>query len=242
MKVTISATKQELGLQAAKAGAERLRAAISARGRAYVIVATGASQFEMLDALVREPDIDWSKVEICHLDEYVGLPEDHPAGFRKYLRERFLAKLPVQPARFHPVSRDALDDLNRTLAATTIDVAFVGIGENAHLAFNDPPADFDSDVPYLVLSLDEDCRKQQLGEGWFKTLADVPAQAVSMSIKQIMKSRAIIVTVPDARKAKAVKGALEGPVTNVCPSSILQRHADCQVFLDRDSASLLRDS
>ena len=242
MQIEIFDDKQQLGRAAAACGAEYIRRALKEKGHAAIIVATGASQFEMLAALVREPEIDWKKVTVFHLDEYIGLPENHPAGFRKYLRERFLAKLPEPVAKFHPVSREAMPDLARALQNTVIDVAFVGIGENGHLAFNDPPADFETDEPYLVIKLDDVCRRQQLGEGWFKTVDDVPTHAVSMGIRQIMKSRAIVNTVPDARKANAVKNALEGEVSNLCPASILQRHPDCHTFLDRDSSALLRNA
>ena len=245
MDVRIFKDKFELGAAAAKLGAEKIRAALAKKSEVNIILATGASQFEMLSALSKETDIDWSKVNFFHLDEYIGLPEDHPAGFRKYLRERFINKLPVKPASFHPVNGSDPDpekvcaELGREIANYPIDVAFVGIGENGHIAFNDPPADFDTEKAYLVITLDEACRNQQLGEGWFPTFDDVPKQAISMSVKQIMKSAAIINTVPDKRKAKAVKGALEGPVSNLCPSSIMQKHPDCTTFLDKDSASLL---
>ncbi len=245
MEVQIFQDKNSLGRAAAARGAAYIREALEKNGRANIIVATGASQFEMLSALTKEPGIDWSKVNIFHLDEYIGLPEDHPAGFRKYIRERFIAHLPVKPASFHPVNGSDPDpervcaELGKEIAACPIDVAFVGIGENGHLAFNDPPADFDTEKAYLVITLDEVCRKQQLGEGWFPTFDDVPKQAISMGIRQIMKSAAIINTVPDLRKAKAVKGALEGPVSNLCPASILQTHKDCHTYLDKDSASLL---
>lgn len=246
MEVKIFDDKNTLGQAAADKGATYIRKAIAERGHANIIVATGASQFEMLSALTKEPGIDWSKVNIFHLDEYIGLPEDHPAGFRKYLRERFINKLPCKPASFHPVDGSAPDPeavcarLGGEISASPIDVAFVGIGENGHIAFNDPPADFDTEKEYLVITLDEVCRNQQLGEGWFPTFDDVPKQAISMSPKQIMKSAAIINTVPDLRKAQAVKGALQGSVSNLCPASILQRHPDCTTFLDRDSASLLK--
>ena len=245
MIVRISNDKYELGRAAAQAGAEKIREAIRQRGYANVILATGASQFEMLAALLEEKEIDWSVVRFFHLDEYVGLPITHPASFRKYLWERFIRKLPVPPAAFYPVNGSAadlpaeLDRLEKTIAANPIDVAFVGIGENGHLAFNDPPADFETERAYIVIDLDERCRRQQLGEGWFPTLDDVPRRAVSMSVRQCMKSKCIINTVPDLRKAEAVKMALEGPVTNMCAASMLQRHPDCRTFLDRDSASLL---
>ena len=240
MFVSISKDKYELGKKAAENGSKFIRKALAEKGYANIIVATGASQFEMLSELVKAPDIDWSKVSVFHLDEYVGLPEDHPAGFRKYLRERFIAKLPTAPKKFYPVSKEGMAELGAILKQTTIDVAFVGIGENGHLAFNDPPADFDSNEAYLIIELDEKCRRQQLGEGWFKTFEDVPTHAVSMAIKQIMMSKAIICSVPDARKAEAVAGAVEGPLSNLCPSSIMQMHPECWLYLDPDSAKLLK--
>ena len=242
MYVSISKDKYELGKKAAENGSKFIRKALAEKGFANIIVATGASQFEMLSELVKAPDIDWSKVSVFHLDEYVGLPEDHPAGFRKYLRERFIAKLPTAPKKFYPVSKEGMAELGAILKQTTIDVAFVGIGENGHLAFNDPPADFDSNEAYLIIELDEKCRRQQLGEGWFKTFEDVPTHAVSMAIKQIMMSKAIICSVPDARKAEAVAGAVEGPLSNLCPSSIMQMHSECWLYLDPDSAKLLKKS
>lgn len=245
MQVKIFNDKVSLGAAAAKAGAEKIRKALADNGKANIILATGASQFEMLAALLQEPEIDWSNIRIFHLDEYIGLPTDHPAGFRKYLWTRFVSKLPVPPAAFYPVNGSATDpkqacaELDTVISANPIDVAFIGIGENGHIAFNDPPADFDNEKPYLVIRLDEKCRKQQLGEGWFPTLTDVPELAISMSCRQILKSKVIINTVPDKRKAEAVKGALEGPLTNLCPASILRTHSDITTFLDRESASLL---
>ena len=246
-KVTICPDKNVLGREAAACGAEYIRKAIAANGTANVIIATGASQFEMLSCLKDEKGIDWSKVNFFHLDEYIGLPEDHPAGFRKYLRERFINLLPVAPMSFTPVNGSDPDpekvcrELEERIKQFPIDVAFIGIGENGHIAFNDPPADFETERAYLVITLDEACRKQQLGEGWFPTFDDVPKQAISMGVKQILKSKAIINTVPDERKAKAVKGAIEGPLTNTCPASILRTHADCHTFLDENSASLLEN-
>jgi len=245
MKTTISSHKVESGKTAARLGASRIREAIAARGEASIIVATGASQFEMLEALIKEPGIDWSVITAFHLDEYVGLPDTHPASFRKYLRERFVEKLPSPLGAFHYVGGDTgspeeeCERLGNLISSRPIDVCFAGIGENAHLAFNDPPADFETETPYLVVNLDADCRQQQFGEGWFASLDDVPEKAISMGIRQIMKSRCIIITCPDERKAKAVQASLEGPVTNLVPSSILQQHPDTHVFLDTASASLL---
>jgi glucosamine-6-phosphate deaminase len=237
-------TKAENGEAAAAFGAAAIRQVIAERGRATVVIATGASQFEMLEALVALPDIDWSKVTAFHLDEYIGMPETHPASFRKYLKERFTGKLPTLGA-FHFIAGDAPDlgaelaRINALLDAHPIDVMFAGIGENGHLAFNDPPADFTSTVGYKVVELEERCRRQQFGEGWFPTFEDVPTEAISMTVQRILSSRLIVLTVPDARKAVAVQHVLEGPVTNMWPASILQKHPDCHVFLDRAAASRL---
>jgi len=244
IKTNIAKTKQESGTAAATLGAKLIREALRKKGKANIIVATGASQFEMIGQLVKEPKIDWTRVTAFHLDEYVGMPITHPASFRKYLWERFVSRLPLPLAAFHYINGegDAQKECLRVgaiIAKHPIDVCFAGIGENGHLAFNDPPADFKTAAPYLVVNLDEACRKQQMGEGWFKTLAQVPKQAVSMSIRQIMKSKAIICTVPDKRKAQAVKDCLSGSVTPMHPSSILQSHKAAWCFLDAGSASLL---
>ncbi len=247
MKIEISASKTDMGRIAAKEGGDALRAELKLEGSANIIVATGASQFEMLAALSVEPNIDWSKVTIFHLDEYVGMSEAHPASFRRYLRERFVSKLPAPPRTFHAINAEKDPEgecrrLSALIAELSICVAFVGIGENGHLAFNDPPADFETETPYIVVDLDAACRRQQLGEGWFPNLEDVPKQAVSMSVKQIMKSRTIICTVPDLRKSHAVKDSVEGNVAPQCPASILQNHPSCTLYLDLDSSSTLRIS
>lgn len=244
MKIEILPDKHSLGVRAAADGSAAIRAVLQAKGECAIIVATGASQFEMLNALVEESDIDWSKVTAFHLDEYVGLSESHPASFRKYLQERFVARLP-DLGQFVRVNGDAdnleaeLNRLNALIRGRNIDVCFAGIGENGHLAFNDPPADFEVDDPYLVVALDDACRRQQLGEGWFPSFDAVPKQAVSMSVRQILKSRRVVITVPDARKAPAVKATLEGPITPDMPASILQQHPNCTVYLDPPAASLL---
>jgi glucosamine-6-phosphate deaminase len=245
MIIVTAIDKQGLGRQAAHDGAEKIRNAIAQRGRANIIVATGASQFEMLAALLEEPGIAWSRVTAFHLDEYVGLPISHPASFRKYLWERFHRKLALPLAGFHYIDGEAADPrgecrrVGELIRQHPIDVAFVGIGENAHLAFNDPPADFETAEPYLVVNLDAACRAQQLGEGWFATIDDVPKQAISMSCGQILKSAAIICSVPDQRKAKAVRDSVKGPATNLVPASILQRHAQTTIYLDPHSAAML---
>jgi glucosamine-6-phosphate deaminase len=245
VRIDLSPTKHALGQAAAACAAEGLRQALAERGRANLIVATGASQFEMLQALTAADGIDWARVTAFHLDEYIGLPVAHPASFRAYLRQRFVAALPGRLAAFHEVDGENPDPaaecrrLGELIARHPIDVACIGIGENGHLAFNDPPADFDAKDAYLVVTLDEACRRQQLGEGWFPTFDDVPRQALSMSIPQILKSARIVCTVPDARKATAVRDAVGGPLTNLCPASVLRTHAACTLFLDPGSASLL---
>jgi len=242
MEVTVYDTKTAMGIAAAAKGVEFISEALREKGRASMILATGSSQFEMLGELVKS-GVDWSKVTVFHLDEYIGIPDTHPASFRKYLKERFVEL--VSPAEFHPIDGETNPEeeclrLGAIIAAHEIDVAFVGIGENGHLAFNDPPADFKTRVPYLVVDLDLVCRKQQLGEGWFPSLEAVPEQAISMSVRQIMKSNAIICTVPDTRKAEAVKKALEGEVTPEVPASVLQNHPQTWLYLDRGSASLMK--
>jgi glucosamine-6-phosphate deaminase len=247
VKLEILPDKDALGVAASAAGASVIRDAIARRGESTIVVATGMSQLDMLDRLVEAEGIDWSKVTAFHLDEYVGLPESHPASFRRYLGERFVARLPALKT-FVPVEGDAEDidaevaRLNARLGSLAVDVGFAGIGENCHLAFNDPPANFTTEAPFLVVELDEACRRQQLGEGWFATLADVPRRAISMSVRQIMKAARLIVSVPDMRKAKAVKAAVEGEVSPQFPASILQRHASCTLFLDPSAASLLTAS
>jgi glucosamine-6-phosphate deaminase len=244
MRIVKAADKSTLGRDAARDGARLLRAAIGTNGRANIILATGASQFETLSGLLREADIAWHRVTVFHLDEYVGLPVTHPASFRKYLWERFHKLLPVPLRAFHYVDAETnpeaeCDRLSTLIKHNPVDVAFVGIGENGHLAFNDPPANFDTELPYLVVNLDDACRRQQQGEGWFPAFEDVPKRAISMSVRQIMKSAHIVCSVPDRRKAQAVKGTVEGPVTPQVPASILQRHPSTTLYLDPESASLL---
>ena len=242
MNIATFSTKEEMGAAAAAHGVSKLQAVLAEKGSASFIVATGASQFEML-AKLAEADLPWNKLTGFHLDEYVGLSINHEASFRKYLWERFVSRLPLPLAAFHFLDgeEDADAECRRAselIEQTSIDVAFVGIGENGHLAFNDPPADFETDQPYLTVDLDDACRQQQFGEGWFPTLDAVPRQAISMSVRQIMKSDAIVCTVPDERKAEAVKNATQGPVTPEVPASILQEHPDCRLFLDVTASSL----
>lgn len=244
MQIDISSNSNVTGAKAAQKGAELIREAIASRGKASIILATGASQFNVLQSLIAEKNIDWSVVTLFHLDEYVGIGECHPASFVRYLKERFLQQVPdVQEFIFINGDADNLaaemSRVSNEIASVTIDVAFVGIGENGHLAFNDPPADFDTDEPYICVDLDEKCRQQQAGEGWFPSLADVPERAISMSIRQIMKSTSIICTVPDIRKADAVHNVLDGEISNMHPASILHAHPNTFIFLDKDAASKL---
>lgn len=243
MRLSIHDDKEMLGEVAACEGADAIRAAIGTKGSAAVVLATGVSQFEMLDVLVRE-EIDWSKVTAFHLDEYVGMSNDHPASFRRYLEERFVRQVSglgefvaIDGRAIAPSAE--LARLNRRIANETIDVCFAGIGENGHLAFNDPPADFDVDEPFILVELDDACRHQQMGEGWFETFDDVPSQAISMSIRQMMKSKKLILSVSDARKAEAVWDAVEGSVANIHPASIIQNHRDCSLHLDPAAAAML---
>lgn len=242
MNIRIFENKRALSDAAAAHAATIIRQAIDHAGLARVVAATGASQFEFLDKLTKSPGIDWQKVELFQLDEYIGLPATHPASFTKYLQERLVGKTGI--VRFHALNGEAdpakvIFDVSAAISKAPIDVAFAGIGENGHLAFNDPPADFDTNDPYILVNLDEACRRQQVGEGWFAALAEVPQQAVSMSIRQILKAKEIIAVVPDARKAQAVKACFEGDISPMAPASILRTHADASIFLDRESSALL---
>jgi len=242
LQIRILTDKDSLGRAAADHAVDSLQRAIRQRGAARIIAATGASQFEFLDALTSAPEIDWERVEVFHLDEYIGIPVTHPASFRKYLFERFINKTGI--TRYHFLDGDgnamaSIDRIGKELQRTPIDLAFVGIGENAHLAFNDPPADFEAEDPYLIVDLDQTCRQQQVNEGWFARVEDVPKQAISMSVRQILLSKEIIVVVPDERKAQAVKNALEGDVSPMIPASILRTHPNVTVYLDKESATLL---
>jgi len=235
--------KLEMARAAAEQAATILRKTVQAEGKARLIAATGASQFEFLQVLTSLPGIDWQQVEMFHLDEYIGLPASHPASFRRFLQERLIQKAGITKYHLLDGEEDPAAVMRRTgqaLLSAPIDVAFVGIGENGHLAFNDPPADFETVEPYLVVNLDETCRRQQLGEGWFAALDDVPKRAISMSVRQILKAKRILCIVPDARKAAAVKACFEGEISPLVPASILRTHADTTVYLDSHSAALLR--
>jgi glucosamine-6-phosphate deaminase len=243
VRIRIFDDKLALGKAAALEAARAIENAVGARGRARVIAATGASQFEFLDALTSVADVPWSKVELFHLDEYIGLPETHPASFRRYLKERLIDKVGIRTTHLLDVEQApeaVCRKVGLRMAVAPIDLAFVGIGENGHLAFNDPPADFHTDEAYLVVTLDEACRRQQVGEGWFARLEDVPTRAVSMSVPQILKADQILCIAPDERKAEAVRASVEGPITNMVPASALQQHPRTTLYLDRGSALRLR--
>jgi len=232
-----------LGQAAAEQASGAIRRAIAERGHARVIAATAASQLEFLDALTKAPGIDWPQVEAFHLDEYIGLPVSHPGSFRKMLVEQLVRKTGI--VNYHLLDGDAADPLEVTrrvgahLASAPIDIAFLGIGENAHIAFNDPPADFETEEPYIIVNLDEACRQQQVGEAWFADISQVPKRAISMSARQILKASEIMAVVPGIRKAQAVKACVEGAINPMAPASILRKHPNATVYLDKDSASLL---
>jgi glucosamine-6-phosphate deaminase len=243
--VRVFEDKRSLSAAAADQGANAIRHAILDRGRARIVAATGTSQLDFLDALAAADKLDWQRVELFHLDEYVGLPITHPASFRKYLLDRLIRKTGIQ--HYHLLDaetapHEAALRVGQLLTSAPIDIVFAGVGENAHLAFNDPPADFQTEVPYLIVNLDEACRRQQVGEAWFSDISEVPRQAISMSIRQILKAKEIIAVVPEARKALALKLCLEGEISPLAPASILRTHPATTLYLDKQSASLLSPS
>ena len=237
--------KQQMAKVAAEEAASVLRSAIQKNGKARMIAATGAAQFAFLDVLTQLPDIAWKRVEMFHLDEYIGIPETHPASFCRFLKERLIQQTGITQAHLLHGDQDPAVVMRETGAALTsapIDVAFVGIGENGHLAFNDPPADFKTEEPYIVVDLDDACRRQQMGEGWFATFEDVPKRAISMSIRQILKANRIICFVPDARKANAVHACFDGEISPQAPASILRTHKQTNLYLDKESSALLSEA
>jgi glucosamine-6-phosphate deaminase len=243
MLIKVFEDRVALGHAASEQAAAAIRRAISERGHARIIAATAASQLEFLDALTNTPGIDWSKVEAFHLDEYIGLPVTHPGSFRKMLLEQLVRKTGI--THYHLLDGDAADPSEvvrregKALASMPVDIAFLGIGENGHIAFNDPPADFETEEPYIIVNLDEACRQQQVGEAWFADISQVPKRAISMSARQILKAREILAVVPGPRKAQAVKACFEGAISPMAPASILRRHPNATVYLDKASASLL---
>jgi glucosamine-6-phosphate deaminase len=239
MNINISTTPSQLGKNAAELAAAKLQEAISAKGEARLLVSTGSSQFETLAALA-ESDVDWSRVEVFHLDEYIGLDITHPASFRKYLYERFISKINVKA--FYPVDgsdqvAEQISYLSEEILKKPIDVGLIGIGENGHIAFNDPPADFDTRKPYIVVYLDDRCKMQQVNEGWFPSLKEVPTTAISMSVHQIMQCGIIISSVPHLVKAEAVAMTLQNDLSNLVPATMLKQHPDWHLFLDQNSSS-----
>jgi glucosamine-6-phosphate deaminase len=243
MLIKVFDDKISLGKAAAEQAAAAIRRAIEEHGRARIIAATAASQLEFLDALTQTPDIDWTRVEVFHLDEYIGLPITHPGSFRKMLLEQLIRKAGV--TKYHLLDGDAANPLEvvqrvgKELSSAPIDIAFLGIGENGHIAFNDPPADFKTEEPYIIVNLDEACRRQQVGEAWFADIWQVPKQAISMSVQQILKAKEILAVVPDRRKAQAVKACFEGEISPMAPASMLRTHPNATVYLDKHSSSLL---
>jgi glucosamine-6-phosphate deaminase len=243
MLLKVFQDKQSLAEAAATEAGTATRDAIARHGQARIVAATAASQFEFLKALSRAADIDWGKVELFHLDEYIGLPVAHPGSFRKMLMEHLIQRTGI--GNYHLLDGDSADvegvirRVGQALASRPIDVAFLGIGENGHIAFNDPPADFETEEPYIIVELDEACRRQQVGEAWFADLSQVPRRAISMTVRQILKAKKILAIVPDARKARAIKTCFEGEISPLAPASILRTHADTTVYLDRHSASEL---
>ena len=239
MEIRICKDRYELGKSAAKHVAQVLREVIAEKGTARIVLSTGASQFDTIEALTKEPGIKWDCVEMFHLDEYVNLPVTHPASFRKYLQERFVDKVaPLKAVHFVDGTKECIEGLTKELRSAPIDIGLIGIGENGHIAFNDPPADFDTKEAYIIVNLDEKCKKQQMGEGWFATMDDVPKQAVSMTTYQIMQCERIVSCVPYAVKADAVEKTLHAKeTTNMVPATLLKEHKDMILYIDNDSAS-----
>jgi glucosamine-6-phosphate deaminase len=239
MTISICTDVSELGREAAKLTSQKINESIEMNGEARMVVSTGSSQFELFKALIKEK-IDWRRVEIFHLDEYINLPITHKASFRKYLLDRFINFIEVK--KFHAVDtegslKEKIKLLSHEIRQKPIDVGLIGIGVNSHIAFNDPPADFDTMDPYITVNLDNKCKFQQVNEGWFNTLEDVPDKAVSMSIWQIMLCKTIISFVPYKVKADAVFKTMTSEISNLVPSTILKNHADFNLFLDKESAS-----
>lgn len=242
MVIKLFEDKTSLGKAAAEQAAMAIRFAVRQQGVARVVAASAMSQFDFLAALTVIPDVPWQQVELFHLDEYIGLPPTHPASFCKFLDEHLIRKTSITKLHLLNGIEDpatVIAAANRAISAAPVDVAFVGIGENGHIAFNDPPADFETEAPFLIVNLDEACRKQQVGEGWYKDISEVPKQAISMSVRQVMKAKEIVAVVPDSRKAQAVRACFDGEVSPLAPSSILRTHPNATVYLDKNSAALL---
>jgi glucosamine-6-phosphate deaminase len=239
MRVVVCGTPAAAGDLAAAVVAARLNEVLARRERARLLLSTGESQFETLRSLVRRP-VEWDRVDAFHLDEYVDLSREHPASFRRYLDERVASVVPLRMHYVDPSSPDELKRLSEAVAETPMDVALIGIGQNGHIAFNDPPADFSARSPYLKVELDAACRAQQVHEGWFATDADVPRRAITMSVHEIMRSLEIVSVVPHSAKAPTIRRLLTNcDVTPELPASMLTRHANALLVLDRASSQLL---
>jgi len=239
MEIRICKNSEELGKSAAKHVAEVLKHCIAEKGSARIVLSTGASQFDTIKALVKEPGIQWNCVEMFHLDEYVDLPITHGASFRKYLQERFVNQVgTLKAVHFVDGTKECIAKLTEEIRKSPIDIGLIGIGENGHIAFNDPPADFETKEAYIIVNLDERCKQQQLGEGWFSTIHDVPKQAVSMTTHQIMQCERIVSCVPYAVKAEAVENTVKAKATtNMVPATLLKEHKDFILYLDEASAA-----
>lgn len=244
MNIVIANDRAELGKFVATQAAEILISCLAEKSECNIVIATGSSQFEVLDCLVQQPGIDWSRINGFHLDEYLGIDRSHPASFCGYLASRFVNKLPMKSFLFMEGTTNAEElvaTATEAIGGKTIDLLLCGIGENCHLAFNDPPADFETTDPYLVVELDEACRRQQVGEGWFDTFDQVPTQAISMSVNQILAAEQILCSVPDRRKAEAVRATVEAPIDPVAPATALRKHKNTTLILDKSSGSLLSE-
>ena len=243
MKLVIAKSTEELGAVSAKHAAALVNEAIKEKGFARILLSTGASQFPFFKEFVKE-NIDWSKVEMFHLDEYVGISADHPASFNKYLRERFVDV--VKPGKYHLINGQKdpeaqIAELTALLSESPVDVGLIGIGENAHIAFNDPPADFDDKRAYKIVTLADRCLQQQIGEGWFKTKEECYKQAISMTCSKIMECKHIISVVPYKVKAEAIYNTFASEKSVMVPATLMKEHADCTVYCDPDSASMLTE-
>lgn len=242
MRLRVFEKRDSLGKAAAEQSSAAIQNAIREKGTARIIAASAASQFDFLEALIAITGVDWARVELFHLDEYIGLPMTHPASFCRFLQDRLIWKTGITNYHLLDGEKNPAETIQRAcqaISAAPIDVAFVGIGENGHLAFNDPPADFTTEQPFIVVNLDEACRRQQVGEGWFPDLDAVPTRAISMSVRQILKSKEILAIVPGPKKAQAIKACFDGPISPNAPSSILRTHRNTTIYLDRESAALL---
>ncbi len=243
LAVTIADSNDELGVAVAQSFAEAARIALVERSEIAVILATGNSQLSFAKAVRQRDDVDWSRITILHMDEYLGMSEDHPASFRRWMKENLVDH--VSPKAFEGVRGDhtpvdeELERYSGLIRELAPAITVMGIGENGHLAFNDPPADFETSEIIRIVDMDEVSRRQQVGEGHFPSLDETPRQALSLTIPALLRSQTVLVGVPEKRKAEAVKRTLEGPVTPDCPASILRTQAHARVFLDRDSSSLL---